>query len=105
MSWLKRFFGIQIAPQERTIILYVRCDRCQSTVAVRIDRYNDLAVEYNAREVEVGYVVNKSILDAKCFRTMQATLTFDTHRTEQSRTISGGTFIDEATYRALHTNA
>jgi len=105
MSWWKRFFGIQIAPKERAILLYVRCDRCQSTVAVRIDRYNDLAVEYDAREVETGYVVTKPIMDAKCFRTMQATLTFDTHRNEQSRTISGGTFIDEATYRALHPTA
>jgi hypothetical protein len=40
-------------------------------------------------------------MDTKCFRVMQATLTFDTHRIEQSRTISGGAFIDEATYRAL----
>lgn len=101
MSWLKRIFGIQLTPPERAIVLYVRCDRCQSTVSVRIDRYNDLAIEYNEREVEVGFVVNKPIMDTKCFRVMQATLTFDTHRIEQSRTISGGAFIDEATYRAL----
>ncbi len=102
MSWFKRIFGISLVPPERAIVVYVRCDKCQHPVSVRIDRYNDLAVEYNEREIEIGYVVHKSIMDSTCFRIMQATLTFDTQRNEQTRTISGGTFIDEATYRALH---
>lgn len=83
-------------------MLFVRCDKCQSVVSVRIDRYNDLAIEY-ADEREVGYSVTKHIVDAKCYRPITATLRFDPQRRETERTISGGTYVDEAAFAAQQT--
>lgn len=98
MSWWQRLFGFTSGAQERAIVLYVRCDRCKTIVAVRVDRYNDLAIEYAANETEAGYIVTKHIVDTKCYRPITATLRFDTQRRELERTISGGTFVDAAAF-------
>ncbi len=102
MSWWKNLFG-GASPREssRYQYVYVQCARCQSPVRVRLDIYNDAAIEFDEREREIGYVWRKDIIDAKCFRPIHAEIQFDTARREQNRTITGGTYIDEATYTQL----
>lgn len=103
MSWWQRIFGRNDDADGRALLVYVRCDKCAACVAVRIDRYNDLAIEYGPDEREHGYVVTKHIVDSTCYRPIVATLRFDTQRRERERGISGGTYIDAATYRAQQT--
>lgn len=102
MSWWKNLFGGTSAhDNSRYLHVYVQCARCQSPVRVRLDIYNDAAIEFDEREREVGYVWRKDIVDTKCFRPIHAEIQFDTARREMRRTITGGAYIDEATYTQL----
>lgn len=104
MTWWKRLFtGTATRDGGRYLYVYVQCDRCGMPVRVRVDIYNDAAVEFDDREREIGYVWRKDIVDAKCFRPIHAEITFDTARREITRHISGGHYIDDATYTALTT--
>ncbi|MFZ9857095.1 MAG: hypothetical protein ACO3F2_02000 [Roseiflexaceae bacterium] len=110
MSWWRKLFGQTTTNNARIIHIYARCQRCQSPVHVRLDVFNDLAVEYNERGDINGYVVRKALMDAKCFRVMQAEIWFDAQRNETQRTLEGGEFIDADTFAQLtqgtpHTHA
>ena len=101
MSWWRKLFGQSNTNNARIIHIYARCKRCQSAVHVRIDAFNDLAVEYNKRGDVSGYVVRKTLVDTKCFRAMPTEVWFDAQRNETQRTIEGGEFIDETTFTQL----
>jgi hypothetical protein len=101
MSWWGRLFGIHKTNNARIIHIYARCHRCQSPVHVRLDVFNDLAVEYNQRGDVSGYVVRKVLMDTKCFRAMPAEIWFDAQRNETQRTLEGGEFIDADTFAKL----
>lgn len=101
MSWWQRLFGIGQRQTSREFMLYVQCQRCQTPVAVRIDRYNDLSAEFDEQRGRETYVLRKDIMDARCFQLMRAELLFDEHRQETQRTLSGGQFIDADTYQRL----
>jgi hypothetical protein len=101
MDFLRRLFGgTKSAPADNALHLYVRCSRCGAPVHVRVHAYNDLAVEYNDDDV-AGYTLHKEIMDSKCFRLIQADITFDRNRREQGRTIEGGEFISREEYERL----
>ena len=101
MSWWRKLFGLGQTNNARTIHIYARCKRCQSPVHVRLDVFNDLAVEYDQRGDVCGYVVRKALMDAKCFRVMPVEIWFDARRNETQRTIEGGEFIDADTFAQL----
>jgi len=101
MSWWRKLFGLGQTNNARIIHIYARCKRCQSPVHVRLDVFNDLAVEYNQRGDVSGYVVRKTLMDAKCFRVMPVEIWFDARRNETQRTIEGGEFIDTDTFTQL----
>jgi hypothetical protein len=104
MTWWKRLFGgTSTREDSRYLYVYVQCDRCRTPVRVRVDIYNDAAVEFDDREREIGYVWRKDIVDAKCFRPIHAEITFDTARREVARRITGGQYIDAAAYTVLTT--
>lgn len=84
--------------------VYVQCERCHTPVRVRVDSYNDAAVEFDEREREIGFIWRKDIVDSKCFRPIHVEISFDSYRRETQRTISGGAFIDETTYTQLTTS-
>jgi len=93
---LKRI-GVGGGPKEtgdRGVYYYVRCDRCKEKIRIRVDPYWDLSPENEGS----GFTVTKHIIGQKCFRTIEATLTFDDKRVETERLISGGKFITAEEY-------
>lgn len=101
MSWWQRIFGGSKPQTSRELMLYVQCQRCRTPVAVRIDRYNDISAEYDEALGRERFFLRKAIMDARCFQLMHAEISFDEHRRELSRSLSGGTFIDADTYQQL----
>lgn len=107
MDFLRRLFGgsQQEASADGAIHLYVRCNRCQSPVHVRIDPRNDLIAEYGDDDNATGYTLHKEMMDSRCFRIMHAEITYDRNRREMERTIEGGTFISKEEYDQLASQA
>lgn len=103
MAFLRKLFGGGGSTQQgdnRALHLYIKCGRCGTPVHVRVDLHNDLAADYGDTEAE-GYVLRKEVMDDRCFRLMQAEITFDTKRRETGRTVEGGTFITPEEYEAI----
>jgi hypothetical protein len=86
---------------DNAIHLYVRCDRCQALVHVRVDPLHDLVIEYGDDEDAAGYRLIKEIMDSRCFRLMRAEVNYDRSHREVSREIEGGTFISKQEYNQL----
>src|SRR5688572_22842919 len=103
MNLLRRLLGTgnKRAASDNAIHLYVRCDRCQALVHVRVDPLHDLVIEYGDDEDAAGYRLIKEIMDSRCFRLMRAEIEYDRGRREVSRQIEGGTFISKEEYDQL----
>jgi hypothetical protein len=103
MNVLRRLFrsGNNRSGSDNAIHLYVRCDRCQALVHVRVDPLHDLVIEYGDDEDAAGYRLIKEIMDSRCFRIMRAEVNYDRSRREVSREIEGGTFISKEQYDQL----
>ncbi|MCC6174696.1 MAG: hypothetical protein IT305_05275 [Chloroflexi bacterium] len=93
-------FGGGSGDVDRGLYLYVRCDRCQDIVRVRINMANDLRQEFDNSENVAGYALSKTVVDSKCFRPMALEMRFDSRRRELERTIDGGEFVTEADWLA-----
>ena len=106
MNFLRKLFGGgSSAPKDDAIHLYVRCERCNSTVHVRINPRNDLVPEYGDSDNATGYRLVKEIMDSRCFRIMRAEINYDRNRREQNRQLSGGSFITQAEYEQTQVQA
>src|SRR5262245_11348181 len=105
MNLLRRLFGGGggEAIIDNAIHLYVRCNRCNAPVHVRVDPRNDLVIEYGDDEDASGYRLIKEIMDSRCFRLMRAEIEYDRARRELNRQIEGGTFISREEYDQLAT--
>lgn len=103
MDFLRRLFGGSQpnGADDGAIHLYVRCNRCQSPVHVRVDARNDLIADYGDDDNATGYTLHKEIMDSRCFRIMRAEITYDRGRREVERTIEGGTYITKEEYEQL----
>lgn len=77
--------------------LYVKCKRCSTPLAVRVDLRNELSIDYETN----GYVLRKEMMDNKCFMLMNAEIRFDTSRKIVEQKIDKGEFITKETYEAL----
>ena len=78
------------------MFLYVRCTRCRDVVRVRVNMANEPAQEFaEGGDTVNGYVLNKTVVDSKCFRPIPVTIRFDSRRREQGREIEGGEFVDQ----------
>ncbi len=97
MNFLRRLLGGAAPTNDGALHLYVRCNRCQSVVHVRVDLRNDLVSNYDDDEAN-GYTLYKEMMDSRCFRLMRAEIAFDRARRETGRTIEGGTFISREDY-------
>lgn len=103
MDFLRRVFGSAPASssEDTAIHLYVRCNKCNSPVHVRIDPRNDLIADYGDDDNATGYTLHKEIMDSRCFRIMRAEIAYDRGRRETNRTLEGGTFITKEAYDQL----
>lgn len=89
------------AGDRNAMFLYVRCTRCRDVVRVRVNMANEPAQEYEeGGDRVIGYTLNKTIVDSKCFRPIPVTIRFDARRREQGREIEGGEFVGEDEFDA-----
>jgi hypothetical protein len=96
---------------DRGLYRYVRCNRCQDVVRVRINMANEVSElsDEPDEDAERGapsnpaarYAVTKGVVDSKCFRPMRLTILFDGRRRELESTVDGGEVVDEAAWEAV----
>ncbi|MBI4786444.1 MAG: hypothetical protein HY782_05290 [Chloroflexi bacterium] len=91
---IKSFFAPQGRSDDWAMWLYVRCKRCGAPLAVRVDLRNEPSSDYESG----GYVLNKEMMDSKCFALMRATVHFDAQRKVVSQSIENGDFITAEEY-------
>jgi len=95
MGFLNSLKSMFTAPADpMTLWLYVKCKRCGSPVAVRVDLRNDPSHD----DESDGYILRKEIMDDKCFTLMRAEIRFDARRNVTEQTMDKGVFITEAEY-------
>ncbi len=80
--------------------LYVRCSRCGTPLAVRVDLRNELSADYE----QGGYILYKEMMDSKCFALMRARVRFDAQRNVIEQSVEGGEVITREEYEKM-TNA
>ncbi|HLV35345.1 MAG TPA: hypothetical protein VKY59_09540 [Spirillospora sp.] len=102
MNFLKKLFGGDTSGVERdsrAMYFYVKPNRCDDVLRVRIDLHNDLSLADDGN----GYWVRKlaSSANYKCNQ-VELTLYFDSNRRlDMERTeVQGGTVVDRAAYDA-----
>ncbi len=100
MNFLKRLFGLgggHHANDPRGLYYYVRPQRCDEVILVRLDKSNDLSIQ----DFEpTTYYARKLIVGTKCFDRMEAEFTFDSRRRLIEKKISGGEFVEYEDYVA-----
>lgn len=77
--------------------LYVKCKRCGTPLAVRVDLRNELSADYETS----GYVLHKEMMDNQCFTLMHAEIRFDAKRNVVEQKIDKGEFITKEAYETL----
>lgn len=77
--------------------LYVKCKRCGTPLAVRVDLRNELSVDYESG----GYVLTKEMMDNKCFTLMRAAIRFDAKRNIVEQKVEQGEFITREEYARM----
>ena len=80
--------------------LYVRCGRCGDVVRVRVNMANELQQEFSDNGGVSGYSLHKTVVDSKCFRPIELSMTFDGRRRELSREVEGGEVVTREAYDA-----
>ena len=77
--------------------LYVKCKRCGTPLAVRVDLRNELSADYESN----GYILHKEMMDSQCFTLMHAEIRFDASRKIIEQKIDHGEFIAKEEYAAI----
>ena len=95
---------------DRGLYRYVRCNRCQDVVRVRINMASEVSevsdepdedgVSGRPENPAARYAVTKGVVDSKCFRPMRLTILFDGRRRELESHVEGGEVVDEAAWEA-----
>ena len=102
MSIWKKISGILVSEgddDKRAFWVYVRCDRCQEAIRLRVDLYNDLSIQYGEGKDDEVLFTRKMIMGNKdCHERMIMELTFDKHRRLKEKSIEHGGFITEQEY-------
>jgi hypothetical protein len=103
--------GAAGAVADRGLYRYVRCNRCQDVVRVRINMANDVSELSDEPDEDGGsftpanpaarYAVTKGVVDSKCFRPMRLTIYFDGRRNELESSVEGGEVVDQAAWEAV----
>ncbi|MCX7838966.1 MAG: hypothetical protein N2559_05860 [Anaerolineae bacterium] len=95
LNTLKSFFTSP--SNSNALMLYVKCKRCGTPLAVRVNLANDLNADYDSG----GYVLYKEMMDSKCFTLMRAEIRFDAARRIVEQKIDKGEFITREEYEAM----
>jgi hypothetical protein len=103
MSFLKRLGKIFSSPpskSDRAVYLYVQCDKCGEMMQARVDLWNELSPEFDAKsENAVSYHCRKVLVGEKrCYQPIELTLKFDKNHILVEKQIHGGKYINEAEF-------
>ncbi len=99
MGFIKKLFGggkPKPYVDRKGLYFYAVCDHCKTAVRIRADKSHDL------NNVDGGYAWHKTIVDARCFRPMQAFVLLDREFKVVKKELEGGHFISEAEYKAVN---
>jgi hypothetical protein len=84
--------------------VYLRCNKCQEPLAVRVNLHHDLSVDYDRPQGQ-SYFTRKTVVGKTgCFQRIEIELTFDHKRKLTNREISGGSFMDKDEFLASETS-
>lgn len=100
LDQLKSAFKSASTSDPYVMWVYVKCKRCGTPVAVRVDLRNDPSLD----DEGAGYILRKEIMDDKCFTLMRAELKFNSQRKIAEQTIDKGEFITREEYEAMKNN-
>ncbi|MBI5304238.1 MAG: hypothetical protein HY868_19050 [Chloroflexi bacterium] len=93
---LKTLFAANAGSDLMVTWLYVKCKRCGTPLAVRVDLRNDPSLD----DEGTGYILRKEIMDSKCYTLMHAELQFNAAKKIVSQTIDKGEFLTREQYEA-----
>ncbi len=96
LDCVKSLFAAPAGGDPNALWLYVRCARCGTPLAVRVDLRNEPSIDYE----NGGYVLHKEMMDNKCFMLMRAEVRFDNQRKVIERKVDKGEFITRAEFEA-----
>jgi hypothetical protein len=85
------------AADKNALWLYVRCARCGTPLAVRVDLRNEPSIDYERG----GYVLYKEMMDSKCFTLMRAQVQLDDQHKVIDQSVDKGEFITRERYEQL----
>jgi hypothetical protein len=100
MSFLDQFKSLftRATPADPNALwLYVKCKRCSTPLAVRVDLRNELSADYE----NGGFLLTKEMMDNKCFTLMRAQVRFDARRNIVEQKLEQGDFLTQAEYDQL----
>ncbi|MEW5692446.1 MAG: hypothetical protein AB1765_04025 [Candidatus Hydrogenedentota bacterium] len=90
MSFINFFKSIFKSSPE--ILEYkIKCKKCGEIVRVRVFPERDLNPTYE--DSRASYILNKEVMDSKCFQIMVLRVEFDSSRMELAREITNGEFV------------
>lgn len=94
LDGLKAIFASHGGEDANARWLYVRCKRCGTPLAVRVDMRNEPSNDYETG----GYVLHKEMMDSRCYELMRAVIHFDAQHHITSQSIENGEFITKEEY-------
>jgi hypothetical protein len=98
MRFLKKL-GALFSPSigdDRSLWVYVKCEKCGEILKGRVDLYNDLSVRYEESGGATTYYCRKVFIGSnRCYRPIEVELTFDKNRRLVNEEIKGGEFVAE----------
>ena len=103
MSILKKLSVLFSAPasDNRSLWLYVKCDKCGEILKGRVDLFNDLSIQYEDSGRQSSYFCRKVFVGSnRCYQPIEVELSFDKNRKLLGEEIKGGKITNEEEYLA-----
>ena len=103
MSFLKKLGALFTAParDNRSLWLYVKCDKCGEILKGRVDLYNDLSIQYEDSGRKSSYYCRKVFVGSnRCYQPIEVELSFDKNRQLLDQEIRAGKIASEEEFLA-----
>ena len=98
---ISEYFRSSNAVDEDGYLIYVRCNRCNEPLRIRVNLRHDLSIDYDAPK-DQSYFCRKILVGSSgCFERIEIELTFNHKKKLVTRDISGGTFINKEEFDAV----
>lgn len=108
MSFFKKLGSLFSSPSDdnRSLSLYVKCDKCGEILKGRVDLYNDLSINYGETGGGTTYFCRKVFVGSnRCYLPIEVELTFDKNRRLINEEITGGKIVSEEDFLAANSEA